>query len=354
MKISDVCNSRQNNYDFLRFLAAVMVIFSHAFPLSYGHEESEIFVVLTKGQLTLGRFSVIVFFVISGFLIAQSYDRTKSIIKFTKARALRILPGLAVAVLFTAFVIGRPIVTTLPLSDYFKNTGVYKYLANATLLSIPNRLPGVFTDNIFANAVNGSLWTLRFEIMCYIIIGVLGMLKLLKKFTVIPMFAATYVVFVIKPWETLLSNTAYRLAYLSLFFFAGTLIYLYRDKIKLNKYIAISAFVITIVSVPLMMLKAVLPLTLSYLVFYFAYHAKINLSNFAKHGDYSYGIYIYAFPVQQAVTHFVNSNNNLVNFIIALPITIILSILSWHLVEKKAMKLKNKQLTLFKGKEIKA
>ncbi len=221
------CNSRNNNYDFLRFLAAVMVIFSHSFALSYGNGEKEWCSLITREQLTFGRIAVIVFFIISGFLIAQSFERSRSLIKYAKARVLRIMPALAGVIFFTVFI--GLITTTLPLPEYLTNKDMYKYLKNISVILSTDKLPGVFDGNIYPSAVNGSLWTLKFEVMCYVIIGILGGLKILKKPVLLILFALTYMVFVTNSWGILFSSDMYRLSYLSLFFFAGTLFYLFRD-----------------------------------------------------------------------------------------------------------------------------
>ena len=120
---------RSNNFDTLRLVAAGSVIFSHAFLLSQGRQDNEPLVLLTGGQSVLGVVGVFVFFVISGFLVTQSFETTGSPLRFLAKRALRIYPGLAACILLCAFVLG-PLVTSLPLGAYLRSAGVYDFLLN--------------------------------------------------------------------------------------------------------------------------------------------------------------------------------------------------------------------------------
>ena len=106
-KYIDQCiDSRINNLDIIRFIAATLVVFSHSYPLTLGNNGSEPFAVFSNGQMTFGELAVSIFFVISGFLITQSYDRSKDLIYYMKARTLRIFPGLIFCVILTVFLLG--------------------------------------------------------------------------------------------------------------------------------------------------------------------------------------------------------------------------------------------------------
>lgn len=145
--------SRDNNINFLRFIAASLVIWFHmasllAIPEPY---------IMGQG---LGPIAVNIFFVLSGYLIAKSWTRSSSFGSYLIRPIARIFPGLAVVILLSVFVMG-PIVTSLPLGDYFADAGTWKYLSLIVLAPISNVLPGVFDANPLPYAVNGSLWTLR-------------------------------------------------------------------------------------------------------------------------------------------------------------------------------------------------
>lgn len=168
MRISSIADHSENAFDFVRFAAAFSVLFSHSFPLCGIREPLLVF------GLPLANIAVYVFFVISGFLVYQSWARDPSLGRFAARRGLRLLPALVVAVCVTVFVIG-PLMTTLPLVQYFRGADTWTYLlSNASLVVGRYTLPGVFESNPYPAAVNGSLWTLRYEALMYIILAAFG------------------------------------------------------------------------------------------------------------------------------------------------------------------------------------
>jgi peptidoglycan/LPS O-acetylase OafA/YrhL len=338
LSLKILSRGRVNNFDFLRFIAAVFVIFSHSFPLTYGTNKKEIFYILTHGQLSFGNLAVKIFFIISGFLIAQSWDNTKNILKFMKARILRIFPGIIVVVLLSTFVLGA-VFTTYPLKEYFNTPATYRYLSSITLYKLHYNLPGVFGDNIYKNAVNGSLWTLMYEFNCYILIGLLGVFKILKKQIILPLFILTFILNVIN-----LKNNSLIINSIPLLtcFLAGTLFYCYKDKITLKASYFLLCLILFLISTQFPHFDSVSTLLLPYIILYLAFTPAIKLNKFASKGDLSYGIYIYAFPIQQIIVHLFDGNLHwYTDFVIALPFVLICSFISWHLVEKPCMKLKN-------------
>jgi len=171
---------RHNNFDALRLIAAVSVIFSHSFLVAEGTQNREWLIVLTGNQCILGLTGVFIFFAISGFLVTQSFEQTPNPLHYLAKRALRIFPGLFIATLISAFVLG-PLVTTLPLGAYLSRPEAYEYVIGNTLLDQSvHELPGVsFADNPVGLEINGSLWTLRLEFTMYLMVLVLGLLRLL-------------------------------------------------------------------------------------------------------------------------------------------------------------------------------
>ena len=343
--IGQVCEGRSNNFDFIRFIAASMVIYSHAFPLSRGND-GELLKDITNGQWSFGSLAVAVFFVISGFLISQSYDRKNQPLNFIKARILRIFPGLIVVILLSALVLG-PCVTTLPVGEYFRNPITWQYLKSILLFPLYWNLPGCFENNFYSPSVNGSLWTIPFEVFFYGVVLILGILGLLRRrkvtltcyigFLLLEMFK--YQLFPVE--GHIFTFPRYSFVELGLYYFAGMVIYAYRDSIPLNRnyaMISIAALVICILGG-----KYTIPFSIfgSYLIMYLAFSEKVKLHNFSRYGDFSYGVYIYGFPVQQAVTNaYGGSMNPYINMAWSYPVTIVLAIMSWHLVEKPCMRLK--------------
>lgn len=333
--LGDLSDSRNNNFDFIRLIAAVLVVFSHSFPLTLGDDQQEWLTILTNKQVTFGSIAVFIFFIVSGYLITRSYDKSKNLLKFFKARMLRIIPGLIVVVLITTFLLG-PIITELSLMQYFSSKETYRYLGAIFIFKMPFTLPGVFENNPYPDAVNGSLWTLVNEAKCYIIIGGLGALNLLRRKVILIISIMLYVLFIIKYNYSL---------YMFVCFFAGSLLYMYRDKIKVSFRYFIVSLVLLLTAGTFGFLIIAFPILGSYIILYTAFNKKIKLHNFSKHGDFSYGVYIYAFPIQQLIVYMSNYTiNPYLLFLIALPIIFVFSILSWHLIEKQCLKLKNSRM----------
>jgi peptidoglycan/LPS O-acetylase OafA/YrhL len=157
--IGDVSKGKSNNFDAIRFFAASAVIFSHSYPVT-ANNNKEILILLSKDQISLGGLAVAVFFTVSGFLICDSWEKSKSLVTFLKSRILRIFPGLFFALLITAFLLG-PLVTTLPLKAYFSNIQTYMYMQSIFLHNTNQYyLPGVFVLNIYnpiTKLINASL-----------------------------------------------------------------------------------------------------------------------------------------------------------------------------------------------------
>jgi peptidoglycan/LPS O-acetylase OafA/YrhL len=343
--IDQCINSRRNNLDIIRFIAASLVLFSHAYPLSTGNNGSEPFAIFTKGQMTFGELAVAIFFVISGFLITQSFDRSKDPINYFKARILRIFPGLAFCVLLSVFIMG-PIMTNLGVKDYFMNRETYDYLKTLSLYWLQFDLPGLFPTNVWPGAVNGSLWTLWFEFFFYIVVAILGITRMLDKRIVLVGF--------------ILATALYFLGrggfYTDLFryFSAGMVFYLFRSQIKINGWVAITSLIILLLSISVNLFDFSFSIFGTYLIFYLAFETRLKLHSFGKYGDFSYGIYIYAFPIQQIMTQaFNNQLTPLENFLLSFPVTLMFAVVSWYLIEKQALKYKKASLkTIFQKKKI--
>ena len=170
---------RDNNFDLVRLLAAWSVIITHGLIMA-GHPVSEDPLHrLSNGWLVLSNWAVYTFFIISGYLISFSAERSRSLGQFGFNRFLRIWPGLAVCTLVVALVLG-PMVTSLPLDAYLTKAKTWEYLWSLTVFRISTGLPGVFEQQPFQE-VNGSIWTLAYEVACYVLVGALAWLGLLRK-----------------------------------------------------------------------------------------------------------------------------------------------------------------------------
>lgn len=339
--VGDLINTRENNFDLLRLLAAIFVMVAHSFPLTGNPERSTL--ILNMGFGSLG---VKIFFVISGFLIVGSYVRNPNVFDFMKSRILRIYPALIVVILLSVFLLG-PLVTNLSLKEYFLSAGTYQYLKMLTLFEPQFRLPGVFDSNIYKETVNGSLWTLEYEVTFYLIIALLGVLGLLKPKILLSLFALIFSLFELHTRYTSLSfgtiNIGYFLEFF-IYFLAGSLIFLYKEFIKLDKIYLFTIVGIFLISIPFGGVRdEVFVFIGSYLVLYLSLTPRIKFYKYNKMGDLSYGLYIYAFPVQQLITFMYGGRMEypIINFLIALIFSLLLAFISWNLIEKKALRLKS-------------
>lgn len=328
--------ARRNNLDFLRFAAASGVILSHAFPLGEGTGTAEPLDAFTRGQLSLGRLCVAVFLAISGVLITRSWERTPDLARFVWARVLRIFPGLAVVLALSALVLG-PAFTALPPGEYLSSPDTYLYVVkNLSLERMQWELPGVFGSNAYPAAVNGSLWTLKYEVGFYLLTLALGLAGLLKRgmvaFGWVGAAVATFVTGRLGFWPELY-----------LYFGGGAALYLWRDRVRMSPWLALASVAAWVVSARLGYgCRIATGLFGAYVVLYLAFLPAGALAGFGRRGDFSYGVYVYAFPVQQAVTALLGGRTAWwVNAAVSFPVVVALAALSWHLVEKPALSFKD-------------
>lgn len=325
-----------NNFDLIRLIAALAVIFGHSFYLfptnGYIDPVSKLFVDDYSGSL-----AVYLFFFLSGIFITSSFDRSKSPVKFILARVFRIWPALIICILITVFVIG-PIFTDRTLIDYFRAGQTWKYLINnIVMFRFEHVLTGVFTDNLFKISINGSLWTLPTEIICYFIILIAGLLGLLKrKIYVIIILVIFYLIrhnhFFVGSFEQAANIK-------QLFFFLfGMLSYTFRKYFIIDYKIGLFIVGCCIFAYKLNFFGAV---WLSYLSLIYLMLLLATASFFKKiklPGDYSYGIYIYGFLIQQIVAHFFHKLTSYPSMLITIPLTCIIGSISWYIVEYPAIK----------------
>jgi peptidoglycan/LPS O-acetylase OafA/YrhL len=325
-----------NNFDSLRLFAAAIVMFSHAFLIAEGNENHEPLIVLSGRQSILGLAGVFIFFAISGFLVTQSFEQTRSPWRYLAKRALRIFPGFFVALVLAGFVLA-PMVTTLPLSQYFLRSEPYRYVLFNMLFDLrQHELPGVmFVNNAVGLEVNGSLWTLGYEFEMYLMVLALGVMGLLRLWMLLPLWALglyciAYPVDALGGWEWMLS-----------FFAAGMVLYKLKDKGIFNRWLAWLALIGLIATVRFGGFILWFSLFGCYLALYLALHPRIPPLKAARFGDLSYGIYIYGWPSEQAVIWAFGGHAAWWQVLgLGLPLAAALAYLSWHLIEAPALRFK--------------
>lgn len=336
--LSHRLSGRENNLNLIRLIAATAVLVSHAFPIALGATAEEPFEAQTG--LSLGGHAVAVFFVLSGLLIARSFDRADSRLRFVTARVMRLFPGLAVVLVLT--VAAGAAVTNLDITAYLTDPATILYVPrNFSLYFLQYSLPGVFTNNPMGSAINGSLWTLFYEVVCYIgvfVLGVFGTLRRRGAFTIV--FALITAAFLFSlDWEPE-SGLAYRLdllAHLAFPFGLGVLAYVWRDRVLVDFRIAALLWLLPVLVMGSGFLLPAIMLALGYSTIWFGFAVKGPLLAYNRIGDYSYGLYIYAFPVQQCLLHLFPGMTPLENILAAFPVTLCLAALSWFLIEQRAL-----------------
>lgn len=334
MKLSESTVRKSENLHFMRFVAAIMVIFSHSFSLSGDSYSSDFLDRFTRGIISIGGICVSVFFLCSGYLISKSVLRADKFIPYIKARLKRLLPPLGFVV-FCSVIIGA-VLTNLPIGEYFLSGQTYKYFLNAILLPVHN-LPGVFESNSFGATVNGSLWTLPVEFICYVGCYVFYKFKLLDKkrfWCTIPIVIVALVL------ENHLPFVLSSMVRPCVFFYIGMLYYVYREyiELKLNLVPVVVGLLIASFFVPVL-IKPAMIIFWPYILFTLWFATPQLPSWLGKTGDISYGIYLWGFFVQQILVFLWGGRMpQMLNFLLATVISVVLGIITFYLTENPLIK----------------
>ena len=340
-------------FDFLRVALALSIVAWHAAPVANGAKWLD----FTPIVWFPGYGMLVMFFGLSGFLIAGSAQRL-GLKDFLINRALRIFPALLLELMLSVFILG-PIFTNLDIRTYFSSPEVFAYFGN--LIGFMHyKLPGVFTENP-SNLVNWSLWTVPFEIGCYAIMSAFIVFGLLKRpqvlvwtvvvYTLVGIALARLYLSVETPIGSITDNLVTgRGSRLFVSFVLGIVTYLYRGRIPYDwRLVGLSLSICFFVSVikpagwlSFPLLNFVLCAPLTYLMVFIGCTRIPKLPIYGT-GDYSYGIYLYGLPIQQAVRAslpFTTSGYSNFGFSV-IPITAFAAF-SWWCLEKPLLKLRKK------------
>jgi peptidoglycan/LPS O-acetylase OafA/YrhL len=333
---------RTNNFDFLRLFGALLVVLGHAYPLLGAPAATP--GLIGHGVQSIG---VVIFFSISGYLITASWNRTRDPLSYAAARCLRIFPGLAAVVLLCAFVLG-PLVTVLPVADYAVHPQTVDYVNNILMKPV-YFLPGVFADLPYASVVNGSLWTLPAEFLCYIVVPLALVLPRLARPAVVLVLLALSLWYSATPpmesaviYGTRISDAAV----MWVFFATGVLLRLGHERIsglfRADVAVALFAAYLLVIAIQPTWVGNVSWAVLPYVVMTVGLASTPYVRRAARFGDLSYGIYLWAFPVQQVLVHLIGVQNMTLNLVMVSVLSAMCALISWHLVEKPALLLKDK------------
>jgi peptidoglycan/LPS O-acetylase OafA/YrhL len=316
------------------------VLASHAFVLT-GHDADEPIARLSSHLIDGGGLAVAVFFVLSGFLIARSAS-VHPPGRFLRARVLRIYPAFLVAVVVQTLILG-PVFTSFSVQAYLLDPTPWGAMVRAVVFSAPPGLPGVFADNPLPSVVNGSLWTLRIEALCYIGLLALAVAGLVRRGWVLLPLAVGWVLL----GAVLAARAGLAPAWLAglrtvsivdciLHFLMGAAFWVYAPVIPMRGWLAGVAAIALMGAAPTAAGTVVLHIALPYIVLW------VGLARpWARRlPDISYGTYLYAFPIQQALVARFGIDGPYGLMAWAMGPTLLLAVISYQFIERPALRLK--------------
>ncbi len=345
-------NTHTNLFDFTRLLASMLVILGHSvFILASTQHE---YLGLILGVKAIHASAVSIFFAISGYLITKSYLQNPATYSYLKNRLLRIIPGL-VFLCVVSFILLGIFFSDVNFTTYCYSN--YKYLFNVVLFPEHYKMQNIFTTNSDANYVNRSLWTLKYEFVMYLIVLLLGQLSVLKNklaYLILALLLLLRLLIdfsLINNMELLVNIHLLPLIEFGTMFFCGVVFYFIRPLIthtitRVFIAVLISYFLVRFL-LPVSLLRFfVLDILLPFLTLLFCCLKIPYLNNTSKYGDFSYGIYLWGYPVQQALASLYQGSiitQNIYLFsLVSIVVTLVFAILSWHLIESFALKFKVK------------
>lgn len=355
---NDINDKRSNNFNIIRIIAAFLVIFGHMYYIMGQGASLPLF-----GGQQIQVVGVKILFVLCGYFITKSWISDQHVGRYALKRLFRIYPALIVLVLLSVFVLG-PIMTNIAVGDYFASGNTWAYFKNL-ILSPVYGLPGVFTNNAYPNTVNGSLWTIPVELTIYVLVPLLTLIPMKKKTPLIgAILLGLCIVFNILKFYLFPSyrlvvwgNDLIQATDLLPAFFLGHIFSFVDNKNFYNWQIATIIFlVVSFLSIPAPYNDLFFPAALAYFILSIGNAKNPVFRNWFKKSDFSYGLYLYGFPIQQIMyqlTKGANIHPILMTFI-CFAIVLGFAILSWYFVEKPANKLCQKILSYIpkKSKEV--
>ena len=328
-----------SGFDYLRIGLSVAVVCWHCFPISYGPAAEAAIAASPFGVVV--RAVIPMFFALSGFLVAGSLDRN-TLPAFLSLRAIRIFPALTVEVLLSAFILG-PLLTTAPLKEYFTAHAFFDYLGNV-VGRIRYILPGVFDSNPFPQIVNGQLWTVPYELECYLALSVLALFK--KRFRFLLLFATLCAIVVMTGREfieakTHLAEPNFNGRALTVAFLCGVCLYDWKERIVYSAALALCCALAFVLLAHDLRFQFLCAIPAAYVTVWFGLQ-DVPKRGVLKGGDYSYGLYLFAFPIQQTVATVAMFRHWYVNLAIVLAAGFTYAAFSWHLVERPILQHKRR------------
>ena len=343
--------SNQNNFNFLRLFFASSVILTHSVELVDGSQRREPLLYLLNSPWPMSYLAVDGFFLLSGYLITQSWLREPDLTRFLWKRVLRIYPGFVVAILFSALIVG-------PMGGnphYWRDFDIVEFLTGLATLRV--QTPKTF-ESLHYPHVNGSAWTIPYEFLCYLMTAFLGYYLLLRRrmaivaaclcvmgFLVWQRRAGLHVTYFGPDAASQLRHYLWTSPRMVIAFLTGTCFFLFRDRIRYHWLgVLVSLVLLRVACMRQTTALLAFPIIWGYLVFAFAFAKSSFLRRFGQTADVSYGIYLYAWPIQTLIIyHFPQINPYLVSAITFFS-SVLLGTLSWYAVERPFLRLRSVSL----------
>lgn len=340
--IAALLHGRDNNFNLIRFFAASAVILDHSFALVAQDQTAG--ALIDVERLEIGRLAVDAFFIISGFLVTRSVMTQPTLVDYAVARFLRLFPALLATCIGIAFLLG-PVVTLASFGTYFTDPRPWLFVPlTASLITHSLTLPGVFDAVPESGVIDPPLWTLRYETMCYGLLALFALVGALATrfratLTLAAMLGFYMFVTLATSWRED-SGVIESAARFILGFFLGSAFYIFADKIRLDLTVALVLGWAAAAAYGTAAYEAAFTVALAYGLLWFALVPAGAIRRFNRIGDYSYGLYILCFPIQQTFVMLDPQITPAWLFICSFPAVLAFAILSWHFVEHPALRRK--------------
>lgn len=332
-----------HGFHLMRICLAVAIVLYHTVPTSDGqYWDMRYWTGPFNGVISA---MLPIFFALSGFLVAGSLERTPRLSQFLTLRVIRLVPALAVEILLCALILG-PLVTTRPLQEYFSDPEFWAYFRNI-VGDVHFQLPGVFETLPFPDVVNASLWTVPLELKAYGLLALLMILGLTKRRWLLLIVLMT--ICLLEPVNRIVTGDygwhgPLQAWPLITCFFCGMLVYAFRDKLVYNIWLAAAALIGAVICFHFYQSQLWGAPLIAYATTVFGLVRMPKIPVISS-GDYSYGLYLFAFPIQQVfATLFPETLEWYWNAAFSLTLGLAYAALSWHFVENPVLKRKKQIL----------
>lgn len=348
LHVGEILDPKQNNFTLLRLLAAAAVVVSHAVFLHSGQKADDILAGVT--YYNLGDHAVNVFFVLSGVTVAASLARSPSIHEFLIARALRIFPALAACALL--LILMGVVMTTYSPTQFLADMRVWRYGLKTLLLGAASTgLPGVFEHNPQPSIMNASIWTLKFEVACYLVLALIGWLNLLTRhrfawLLVVSWTAAGGFLFARFGHDATQIDQAARFW---LCFSLGAGFYVYRDQIPLSAIGLLTLGLAFWLAVDTGWERIISLLATGYAVVWLGKVPSGPVRGLTNRIDLSYGMYIFGWPITQTLIVLWPNIEVFPLILMSVALAAAVALPSWLWIERPALRARHRVMILLKS-----